>query len=58
MINDEQVVQRRRDLRLLVTSATLDATRFSDFFGGVPVYNIPGRTFKVDTYFAKSPQVL
>ncbi len=40
--------QKRRDLKLVVTSATLDANRFSDFFGGVPVYNIPGRTFHVE----------
>ncbi|CAN0457626.1 unnamed protein product, partial [Hapterophycus canaliculatus] len=41
-------LQIRRDLKLVVTSATLDAQRFSDFFGGVPVYNIPGRTFHVE----------
>lgn len=40
--------QKRRDLKLVVTSATLDANRFSEFFGGVPVYNIPGRTFHVE----------
>ena len=28
-----------------MTSATLDAQKFSDFFGGVPVFKIPGRTF-------------
>ncbi|CAN0379127.1 unnamed protein product, partial [Ectocarpus sp. 12 AP-2014] len=48
--------EKRRDLKLVVTSATLDAERFSDFFGGVPVYNIPGRTFHVEKYFSKTPQ--
>eukprot|EP00904_Undaria_pinnatifida_P006256 jgi/Undpi1/2760/HiC_scaffold_14.g06137.m1 len=52
----KKVVQHRRDLKLVVTSATLDAQRFSDFFGGVPVYNIPGRTFHVEKYFSKTPQ--
>jgi len=51
-----KVVARRSDLKLIVTSATLSADVFSDFFGGVPVFRIPGRTFKVDTYFAKSVQ--
>lgn len=37
-----KVVQRRRDLKLIVTSATLDSQRFANFFGGVPVYEIPG----------------
>jgi pre-mRNA-splicing factor ATP-dependent RNA helicase DHX38/PRP16 len=51
-----KVVARRSDLKLIVTSATLSADVFSDFFGGVPVFRIPGRTFKVETYFAKSVQ--
>lgn len=47
---------RRRDFRLIVTSATLDADKFSNFFGNVPVFKIPGRTFPVDTLFSKTPQ--
>ncbi|RHZ02219.1 hypothetical protein DYB35_009121 [Aphanomyces astaci] len=50
-----KVVQRRRDFKLIVTSATLDAEKFASFFGGVPLFTIPGRTFKVDTMYAKSP---
>ncbi|KDD73479.1 hypothetical protein H632_c2133p0, partial [Helicosporidium sp. ATCC 50920] len=51
-----RVVARRRDFRLVVTSATLDAGRFAEFFGGVPVFRIPGRTFPVDVLFSKTPQ--
>jgi pre-mRNA-splicing factor ATP-dependent RNA helicase DHX38/PRP16 len=51
-----KVVARRSDLKLIVTSATLSADVFSSFFGGVPVFRIPGRTFPVETYFAKSVQ--
>merc|ERR1740124_909192 len=51
-----KVVQRRSDGRLIVTSATLSADVFSEFFGGVPVFRIPGRTFPVESYFAKSVQ--
>ncbi|CAM9184472.1 unnamed protein product, partial [Phaeothamnion confervicola] len=50
-----QVLKNRSDLKLIVTSATLDSERFSSFFGGAPVFRIPGRTFKVETYFAKTP---
>jgi ATP-dependent RNA helicase DHX57 len=32
-------------------SATLNATLFSDYFGSVPVIDIPGRTFPVDQIF-------
>ena len=50
-----RVIRGRRDLRLIVTSATLEADRFSNFFGGCPVFKIPGRTFKVDKFFSKTP---
>lgn len=49
------MVGRRQDLKLIVTSATMDATKFSTFFGNVPTYTIPGRTFPVDTFFSKNP---
>ncbi|BFZ12702.1 hypothetical protein BsWGS_15741 [Bradybaena similaris] len=50
------VVARRHDLKLIVTSATMDASKFALFFGNVPVYTIPGRTFPVDVMYAKNPQ--
>ena len=49
------IARSRRDLRLIVTSATMNAEKFSNFFGGVPIYNIPGRTFEVETIFSKTP---
>ena len=51
------MVARRRDFHLVVTAATLDSRKFSIFFGGVPVFNIPGRTFPVEVMFSKTPQV-
>ncbi|CEP01822.1 hypothetical protein PBRA_008764 [Plasmodiophora brassicae] len=51
----KKVVSRRRDLKLIVTSATLDAGKFSSFFGNAPTFTIPGRTFHVETFFAKTP---
>jgi pre-mRNA-splicing factor ATP-dependent RNA helicase DHX38/PRP16 len=48
------VAARRRDFRLIVTSATMDADKFSRFFGGVPVFRIPGRTFPVNKVYAKA----
>jgi HrpA-like RNA helicase len=52
-----KVVARRSDFRLIVTSATLDAKKFADFFGSAPIFNIPGRTFPVDTLWSRVPQV-
>lgn len=48
------VVSRRRDFRLIVTSATMDADRFAKFFGGAVIFHIPGRTFPVDVEFSRS----
>ncbi|XP_074378490.1 pre-mRNA-splicing factor ATP-dependent RNA helicase DEAH7-like [Apium graveolens] len=51
----KKVVARRRDFKLIVTSATLNAEKFSHFFGGVPIFHIPGRTFPVQTLYSKTP---
>uniref|UniRef100_A0A8B9EH18 Pre-mRNA-splicing factor ATP-dependent RNA helicase PRP16 n=1 Tax=Anser cygnoides TaxID=8845 RepID=A0A8B9EH18_ANSCY len=51
-----EVVARRSDLKLVVTSATMDADKFASFFGNVPIFHIPGRTFPVDILFSKTPQ--
>ena len=48
-----EVCSRRSDLRLIVTSATMDSNKFSKFFGSVPVYKIPGRTFAVDVLYSR-----
>jgi pre-mRNA-splicing factor ATP-dependent RNA helicase DHX38/PRP16 len=48
-----KVAQSRRDIKLIITSATMNAEKFSDFFGSVPIFTIPGRTFPVQQYFAK-----
>ncbi|XP_075489765.1 pre-mRNA-splicing factor ATP-dependent RNA helicase DEAH7-like [Primulina tabacum] len=51
----KKVVARRRDFKLIVTSATLNAQKFSNFFGSVPVFHIPGRTFPVQILYSKTP---
>lgn len=48
-----KVVSRRTDLKLIVTSATMDSDKFAAFFGNVPIFHIPGRTFPVDVLFSK-----
>ncbi|KIY69583.1 putative PRP16-RNA-dependent ATPase [Cylindrobasidium torrendii FP15055 ss-10] len=50
-----KILSRRRDLKLIVTSATMNAAKFSSFYGNAPQYTIPGRTFPVETFHSKSP---
>ena len=43
-------------LRCVVSSATLDAQRFSAYFDGAPVLRVPGRSHPVDIYHSKQSQ--
>lgn len=43
--------QRRKTLKIILMSATVDARKFSDYFGGAPVLDLPGRTFPVEVGF-------
>eukprot|EP00949_MAST-11_sp_MAST-11-sp1_P003671 g3671.t1 len=52
----KSLVRRRRDLRLIVTSATLDAEKFSSYFYECPIFTIPGRTFPVEVMYTKEPE--
>lgn len=48
------LLQRRGDLKLIITSATIEPGRFSDFFGGravAPVIEVSGRTFPVEVRY-------
>lgn len=50
----KNLLKRRKDLRVVVSSATLDAGKFSDYFDGAPVVNVEGRTFPVEDHFLPS----
>ncbi|XP_031270199.1 probable pre-mRNA-splicing factor ATP-dependent RNA helicase DEAH5 [Pistacia vera] len=52
----KQLVKRRPDLRLIVTSATLDAEKFSGYFFNCNIFTIPGRTFPVEIFYSKQPE--
>jgi ATP-dependent helicase HrpA len=44
----KQLSTQRPDLRLLITSATIDPGRFAEFFGGAPVIEVSGRSYPVE----------
>jgi len=43
-----QLLPRRPDLKLIITSATIDPQRFSAHFGNAPIVEVSGRTFPVE----------
>eukprot|EP01001_Neometanema_parovale_P001384 NODE_1159_length_1861_cov_148.581703_g1099_i0.p1 GENE.NODE_1159_length_1861_cov_148.581703_g1099_i0~~NODE_1159_length_1861_cov_148.581703_g1099_i0.p1 ORF type:complete len:578 (+),score=137.76 NODE_1159_length_1861_cov_148.581703_g1099_i0:97-1734(+) len=52
----KKLVAKRKDLKLIVTSATLDAEKFSTYFYNAPIFTIPGRTFPVEILYTKEPE--
>jgi len=52
----KDIVRFRSDLKLLISSATLDAEKFATFFDDAPIFRIPGRRFPVDIYYTKAPE--
>jgi len=52
----KDIVRFREDLKLIISSATLDAEKFSKYFDDASIFMIPGRMFPVDIYYTKSPE--
>ncbi|MDQ1293353.1 MAG: ATP-dependent helicase HrpA [Actinomycetota bacterium] len=46
-----RLLPRRPDLKVIITSATIDPRRFSDHFGGAPVVEVSGRTWPVEVRY-------
>ncbi|KAI0670050.1 P-loop containing nucleoside triphosphate hydrolase protein [Trametes maxima] len=47
----KSLLVQRPDLKIVLMSATLEAEKISNYFGGCPVLSVPGRTFPVDVRF-------
>ena len=52
----KKAVKLRPELKLIVTSATLDAVKFSEYFFEAPIFTIPGRTFPVEILYSREPE--
>ena len=48
----KRLLPRRPDLKLVITSATIDPERFSDHFDGAPILFAEGRTYPVELRYA------
>ena len=47
----KQILPRRPDLKVIITSATIDLERFSKHFDDAPIIEVSGRTYPVDTWY-------
>lgn len=52
----KELMIARPDLKLIISSATVNAAKFANYFGGIPVFSIPGRTFPVEIMYTPSPE--
>ncbi|KAL7575772.1 hypothetical protein ACA910_003102 [Epithemia clementina (nom. ined.)] len=52
----KDIVRFRTDLKLIISSATLDAEKFSKYFDDANIFMIPGRMYNVDIYYTKAPE--
>lgn len=52
----KDVARYRKDLKLLISSATLDAEKFSQYFDNAPIFKVPGRRYPVDLFYTKQPE--
>ncbi|KAJ3312646.1 hypothetical protein HDV04_002788 [Boothiomyces sp. JEL0838] len=52
----KDIARFRPDLKLLISSATMDAEKFSEYFDDAPIFNIPGRKFPVEVYHTANPE--
>ncbi|KAG0673210.1 DEAH-box ATP-dependent RNA helicase prp43 [Pichia californica] len=52
----KQLCQRRKDLKIIIMSATLDAEKFQNYFNNAPLLAVPGRTYPVEIYYTREFQ--
>ncbi|KAG5640971.1 DEAH-box ATP-dependent RNA helicase prp43 [Asterophora parasitica] len=56
------LAKRRKDLKIIVMSATLDALKFQKYFGlasnadPAPLFKVPGRTHPVEVFYTQEPE--
>ncbi|KAG6041208.1 hypothetical protein E4U41_005593 [Claviceps citrina] len=52
----KDLARDRKDLKLLISSATMNANKFAQYFDDAPIFNIPGRRYPVDIYYTPAPE--
>lgn len=52
----KDIARFRPELRLLISSATMDAEKFSEYFDNALVFYVPGRRYPVDIHYTPQPE--
>lgn len=49
----KDLARARKDLKLIISSATMDAEKFAEYFDDATIINVPGRRYPVDIFYTK-----
>ncbi|POS83960.1 P-loop containing nucleoside triphosphate hydrolase [Erysiphe pulchra] len=52
----KDLARERPEMKLLISSATMNAAKFAEYFDDAPIFNIPGRRFPVDIHYTPQPE--
>ncbi|RDL37632.1 putative pre-mRNA splicing protein PRP2 [Venustampulla echinocandica] len=52
----KDLARERPEMKLLISSATMNAAKFAEYFDGAPIFNIPGRRYPVDIHYTPQPE--
>lgn len=57
----KSIAKKRKDLKIIIMSATLDALKFQKYFslrsdGAAPLFKVPGRTHPVEVFYTQEPE--
>eukprot|EP01120_Amphizonella_sp_Union-15-10_P015582 TRINITY_DN8051_c0_g1_i2.p1 TRINITY_DN8051_c0_g1~~TRINITY_DN8051_c0_g1_i2.p1 ORF type:complete len:705 (-),score=150.45 TRINITY_DN8051_c0_g1_i2:146-2260(-) len=52
----KEVIKNRKDLKLVVMSATLEAQQFKEYFDNAPLMEVPGRLHPVEIFYTPEPE--
>lgn len=52
----KDIMKINKDLKVIISSATVNSKKFSEFFDDAPIFNVPGRRYPVDIYYTEQPE--
>ena len=52
----KQIAKSRKDLKVVVMSATLDTDKFQKYLGGAPLLHVQGRSYPIEIFYTAEPE--
>jgi HrpA-like RNA helicase len=52
----KDLIKKRPNFKIIISSATINAKKFSDYFNKAPIFNVPGRRYPVEIFYTEQPE--